>query len=127
MGVASLEKQLLEAFEKYYGFETTSYVIPIRNSYMNTLQKMISWLHKNSGDNNLRIYVYSGHANDAQTIQDKWYFGVIEAIPGKACYILDCCSTGAGATNPTGANKGGELIAVANWGQAAGASCMRLL
>ena len=63
MGVAPLEKELLDVFRKIYGFNVESYIIPAVSTAGRELSKRLHNFHDKWGaEDALCIYVYSGHA-----------------------------------------------------------------
>lgn len=73
MGVLPLERELLGVFKSVYGFETASFTIPLIESQFKLLECLVSWSRRSSGEDTLRIFVYSGHASFAGTVASHWY------------------------------------------------------
>ncbi|CAG8377115.1 unnamed protein product [Penicillium salamii] len=144
MGVEPLEKELLEVFRSAYQFDTDSFTIPTlppHEAQFRLLERLVSWSRQNSGEDTLRILVYSGHANSTGTAARTWNLGgkcdqqtgtlqgptvdwwairgYLEQYAGEICYIFDCCSAGSGALS---AYDGAEFMAASVWDQAATAN-----
>lgn len=68
MGVQPLESELLDVFKSFYGFETESFTIPLVESQFKLLERLVSWSRRSSGEDTLRIFVYSEHAGCAGTV-----------------------------------------------------------
>jgi hypothetical protein len=75
IGVQPLERELLGVFRSAYGFETESFSIPLQESQFKLLEYLVSWSRRNSGEDTLRIFVYSGHASSAGTVANRWDLG----------------------------------------------------
>ncbi|GFG25712.1 unnamed protein product [Aspergillus udagawae] len=138
IGVEPLERDLLDVFKSVYGFETESFSIPLYDSQLKLLERLVSWSRRNLGEDTLRIYIYSGHASSTGTVASHWYLsgrynpitgsivgpclnwwdirGNLEQITGDICYLFDCCSAGSGAL---GAYNGAEFMAASVWDAAA--------
>ncbi|PKY06174.1 hypothetical protein P168DRAFT_316194 [Aspergillus campestris IBT 28561] len=138
MEVEKLERELLGVFHSSYGFETESFLIPVQFSLPSLTEHLIAWSRRNSGDDTLRVLVYSGHASSAGTVAPYWNLGgrcdrntgslqgpqfnwwgvreTLEVYPGDSCYIFDCCSAASGALN---AYNGAEFMAACAWEQTA--------
>ncbi|KAJ5098070.1 hypothetical protein N7532_005071 [Penicillium argentinense] len=138
IGVQLLERELLDVFKSVYGFETESFTIPLIESQFKLLERLVSWSRRSSGEDTLRIFVYSGHAGFAGTVDSRWDLagkcdqntgnlqgpklnwwevrGYLEQYTGEVCYLFDCCSAGSGAL---GAYDGAEFMAASTWDQAA--------
>ncbi|KAL3472863.1 hypothetical protein BJX99DRAFT_208383 [Aspergillus californicus] len=142
MGVAELEADLLRVFSQDYGYETESWAIPVAagNPGTELAKKLIVWTGAHEGDQNLRIYVYSGHASAPDPLAKTWYFGgqvdqngnlrgpqlewmltrtplIVEEAKGDMAYIMDCCSAGAAVLQ-----GGPEIMCASGRGQSASAS-----
>ncbi|PKY04395.1 hypothetical protein P168DRAFT_327349 [Aspergillus campestris IBT 28561] len=138
MQVVTLESQLLEIFTEVYGYETESFTIPVAQSTQCLGDKLLEWSKLRRGQGTLRIYVYSGHASHAGTVDHQWFLGgranargdlvgprvdwfvvkhLIEYSEGDACYIFDCCSAGSAALY-----DGPEVLCASGWGQTAGSN-----
>lgn len=72
IGVEPLERELLDVFKSVYGFETESFTIPLVESQFKLLEHLVSWSRRSSGEDTLRIYVYSGHAEFVGTVASRW-------------------------------------------------------
>ncbi|KAL2861046.1 uncharacterized protein BJX67DRAFT_367326 [Aspergillus lucknowensis] len=138
IGVQTLERELLDVFKSVYGFETESFTIPLIESQFRLLEHLVSWSRRNSGEDTLRIFVYSGHAGFGGTVASCWdlagrcnqntgnlqgpklnWWAVrdyLEQYTGEVCYLFDCCSAGSGAL---GAYNGAEFMAASTWDQTA--------
>ncbi|GLI76400.1 hypothetical protein PoHVEF18_004673 [Penicillium ochrochloron] len=138
MGVRPLEQELLKTFREQYGFSTTSYTVPLVDSQITLAERLIAWSKDFREENTLRIVVYSGHAANTSASAIHWnlagkcnpqtgklqgptinWWGVasmIESVPGKICYVFDCCSAGSGALKHY---DGAEFVAASGWGQQA--------
>ncbi|KAJ5146496.1 uncharacterized protein N7515_001060 [Penicillium bovifimosum] len=141
IGVEPLERELLGVFRSVFGFETESFSIPLEDSQWILLHYLVSWSRRHSGEDTLRIFVYSGHAGCAGRVAETWHLGgqcnantgnlvgpsinwwevrgYMERHPGEVCYLFDCWSAGSGALS---AYKGAEFLAAAAWDQMTTAS-----
>jgi hypothetical protein len=72
IGVEPLELDLLEVFRDIYKFHVESFVIPSANSHNSLAQKLLDFSRKWAAKDALRIYIYSGHAEDAGSTATKW-------------------------------------------------------
>lgn len=75
LNVVPLETELLEVFRDQYRFDTSSYTIPIGpnvNSNTQLIRHLLDHADQSSGENTLRIYVYSGHSYDPGMISQVW-------------------------------------------------------
>jgi hypothetical protein len=60
--VEPFEADLLEVFRDTYGYYTETFAIPSRHSVASIVTKLGEFSMKWAGQDALRIYVYSGHA-----------------------------------------------------------------
>lgn len=75
LGVVPLEQKLLNVFRSEYGFECSSFTIPTSGNARSEHELNLYLMHKGQqteGKNVLRIYVYSGHAEDPGLHQSCW-------------------------------------------------------
>lgn len=75
IGIKDLEKDLLQVFHSVYNFHTESFEIPRLNSTLHCSNRLGSFSSKWAGEDTLRIYVYSGHAEPADAPSSRWYLG----------------------------------------------------
>lgn len=47
-------------------------MIPLTESQFKLLERLVSWSRRSSGEDTLRIFVYSGHAGFAGTVTSRW-------------------------------------------------------
>jgi hypothetical protein len=73
LGVAPLEKELLQVFKEQYGFSTTSYTVPLVDSQFALTERLWAWSKQFRENNTLRIVVYSGHAGNAGESAIHWH------------------------------------------------------
>jgi hypothetical protein len=66
IGVAPLEVELLNVFRKIYGFNVESFTIPATSTAPHNLsRKLGDFYEKWDAEDALTIYIYSGHAEEA--------------------------------------------------------------
>lgn len=66
IGVAPLEAELLDVFQKIYGFNVESFTIPATFAGLRILdKKFCDFREKWDAEDALTIYIYSGHAEEA--------------------------------------------------------------
>ncbi|RHZ69060.1 hypothetical protein CDV55_107078 [Aspergillus turcosus] len=143
INVLPLETELLQILRDDYGFSTSSYTIPTTNCpnpQTRLLQHLLAWTTQHSGENTLRMYIYSGHAGNTGHQSIQWHLagavnqygrlagpsinwwdirGNLEVDPGSVCYIFDCCSAASGVLKDY---AGAEFVAAAAWEQPASSS-----
>lgn len=124
LGIAPLERELSRCFYNIFNHRVENYVIeayPNRhNPTQNLSNRMVSFRATHQGDDNLLIYVYSGHAHSGGPDRHGCYmFGKRQKKPaapqidwlgvrlmgdyadGDALYILDTCYSTTGALEHT--------------------------
>lgn len=75
MGVQPLESDLLDVFKHTYGFHVEAFAIPGANSFNSLVAKLLEFSSKWAAQDALRIYLYSGHAEAADSTSTRWYLG----------------------------------------------------
>jgi len=76
LGVAPLEAELLDVFRKIYGFNVESFTIPAAsNATIDLLEKLVKFYRKWDAKDALTIYIYSGHAEEADQAGYQYMLG----------------------------------------------------
>jgi hypothetical protein len=77
MGVAGLERELLDVFGKKYNFYAESYPIPVQGSAAGLSNKLSTFSQKWAAPDALRVYVYSGHAEAADPHATQYHLAYV--------------------------------------------------
>lgn len=80
MGVAGLERELLDVFREKYKFYTESYPIPVQASAAGLSNKLSAFSQKWAAPHALRVYVYSGHAEAADPHATQYHLAYVASI-----------------------------------------------
>jgi hypothetical protein len=78
IGVAPLEAELLNIFRKIYGFNVESFTIPVTSTAAPArplLKKLLDFCEKWDAEDALTIYIYSGHAEEADPAGSQYMLG----------------------------------------------------